>query len=1193
MRKYLALLLLALAPLTAAAQDSTPAPAAPAVSAEETARDRDYLTALIEDKLSGAGRSIRLEGFAGALSSRATFDTLSIADENGTWITIKNGALAWNRAAILAGHIKIDELSAAEIDLPRLPGSAAQTPAPEAKPFALPDLPLSVDIGKIRADKLTLGAPVLGEAMSVSLSGAMSLAGGAGNANLRLERIDGNKGLITLTAGYANTSQQLSLDFLVDEGAGGFLATRLGLPGAPAMTLAVSGAGPISNYAAGIALSTDGTRRVSGEVSVTSGAALAKEGLASQIDAKLQGDISALFLPEYRDFFGPAARLSVTARRSTTGALALSDLTFTGAAVELTGAARLLPSGLPETADLGLKIATEGEGDILLPLNGAKTWVRSANLHLRYDQKTGDGWRIDGDIAALRRAEGTVGRVLLSGSGRIGQPDGTRPTLGGTLRLVAEDITLTDPALSEAIGPRITAKSTLFWQKGGPLNLPLLHLEARDMVLDGRVQLADLSKGLIATGEVTVAHSALRNLSRLAKRPLDGAIEGAVRGSATVLTGAFDLSAELVGTNLALNEPRLDNLLKGVSRLILSARRDENGLALRKITANATTFTAEAAGLLKTGENQLSATAKLADLSVMGGGLRGALEAKASLAETAAGQQIELSGTGAGLAIGTDALDRILAGQSQFSAKALRSDGRISLQALDLKTPQLTIKGAGKPGAGRTDLTLAAELANAALLAPGFPGPLRLSGIAVDENGRYRLDLAATGPGNSSAKIAGTLDQTFARADLTVTGKAEAALANSFIAPRSVQGPLSFDLRLAGAPGLDALSGKITTSGARLVAPALGLALENIDAQAALASGQLTLDARAGIEGGGALTLSGPISLAAPLRSDLVITLDRARLRDPELYDTRISGALQLAGTLPSNARLSGRLTLDKTEIRVPSASVGGTSAIPEVSHINEPTAARATRVRAGILKTESSNTGSNSAGLGLDLTIDAPNQIFVRGRGLDAELGGSLRLSGTTSNIVPIGEFSLIRGRLDILAKRFTLSEGQVALQGALVPWIMFKATTEQEDYVITLALEGPASEPALTITSAPELPEEEVLARLLFNHGLSNLSAFQAAQLASAVASLAGKGGDGIVSKLRQGFGLDDLDVGADETGATTLRVGKYLSQNLYTDVAIGSGGTTEINLNLDVTRNLTARGTVGSDGTSGLGIYFEKDY
>ena len=66
-----------------------------------------------------------------------------------------------------------------------------------------------------------------------------------------------------------------------------------------------------------------------------------------------------------------------------------------------------------------------------------------------------------------------------------------------------------------------------------------------------------------------------------------------------------------------------------------------------------------------------------------------------------------------------------------------------------------------------------------------------------------------------------------------------------------------------------------------------------------------------------------------------------------------------------------------------------------------------------------------------------------MRGRGLDAELGGALRVTGTTRNPVSAGAFELIRGRLDILQKRYVLEEGLIQMQGTLEPYLRFVAGT------------------------------------------------------------------------------------------------------------------------------------------------------
>lgn len=218
---------------------------------------------------------------------------------------------------------------------------------------------------------------------------------------------------------------------------------------------------------------------------------------------------------------------------------------------------------------------------------------------------------------------------------------------------------------------------------------------------------------------------------------------------------------------------------------------------------------------------------------------------------------------------------------------------------------------------------------------------------------------------------------------------------------------------------------------------------------------------------------------------------------------------------------------------------------------------------------------------------------MFLRGRGLDAELGGAFRIQGTTAAVVPSGALELIRGRLDILGQRLVLTTARLDLQGSLIPTLEVVAANESDGISSFVRIEGPADEPEITFSSAPALPQEEVLARLLFGRGLQNISAFQAAQLAVAVATLAGRGGVGIVGRLRQGFGLDDLDVSTGATGETTLRAGKYISERVYTEVEVGQAGQSRINLNLDVRPGVTVKGRVGTDGEAGLGVFLERDY
>jgi translocation and assembly module TamB len=253
--------------------------------------------------------------------------------------------------------------------------------------------------------------------------------------------------------------------------------------------------------------------------------------------------------------------------------------------------------------------------------------------------------------------------------------------------------------------------------------------------------------------------------------------------------------------------------------------------------------------------------------------------------------------------------------------------------------------------------------------------------------------------------------------------------------------------------------------------------------------------------------------------------------------------------------------------------------------------------MRAGLLGAEGSGAGGPSAAAGgdyaLNLAVRARNRIFVRGRGLDAELGGGVTLQGTLGNILASGGFELIRGRLDILGKRLTLDRANLSFQGDLMPQLDIQASSVSDGVTASVQINGRADGPEVTFSSVPDLPEDEVLAQLLFGQGLDNLSAFQALQLASAVATLAGRGGEGLVGRLRKGFGLDDLDVAAGSDGESTVRAGKYLAEGIYSQVEVESGGKSRVTLNLDLRRGLTARGSVGNDGEASLGLFFERDY
>ena len=1159
-----------------------------AALAQTPEADRSYLQGLLEDNLSGAGRQVTITGFQGALSSQASITKLTIADDQGVWLTLTDVALDWNRSALLAGALSVNTLTAAEIILDRIPATQT-TPSPEAREFSLPQLPVSVEIGNLKADRVVLGPAVLGQSLEVELAASLSLAEGSGKAKVLVQRIDqGPAGKLALEASFNAASKLLQVDLSLTETTGGIVSSKLGLPGVPSLGLTVKGAGPLSAFLADVELSTDDTTRLSGQVVLTS-----QDTGATRFSANLGGDVVPLFLPDYASFFGPDVRLATTGEHWPDGRTELSALSLTTRALRLGGSLALAADGVPQRFDLQVLLGMDDGSPVQLPLTtAAPVRLDRGNLTLRYDVRQGEGWTLVSKISGLDIGSAKIADLSLDGSGRISR-FGSDPQIGATLTYAANGINPVDQAFAAALGPQISGQSLIYWTRGdGALSIPRLTLLGEDYSAELGGRIGSLASAVLISGRASAKMASLSRLSSLAGRPLAGSATLALSGNGSPLTGAFDIEASANGNDMAVGMSQLDRLLRGNSIVEASVRRDSTGTTLRNLTVSAATLTAKAKGMIATAGSDVTADLDFSDLSVLGPGYRGSIGATAHATGTLTAGWVDLTAIGRGLAIGQDYADKVLRGDSAIRAELALRDGKLWIENATLTNPQLSANANGELDGTEQRVALEARLSNLGLLVPEFPGPLTLLGTAVQDEAGTQLDLQGQGPGQINGRISGRLAPGFRSADLSIAGTAIAALANGFIAPRALSGGVRFDLRLNGPLALSSLSGLANLSDGRLADPGLNFAVQGISGQADLSGGRAMIAVAGEISTGGAVSVQGGIGMSAPFDSDLTVQLAGANLRDPDLYQTRANGNLTVSGPLAGGAKFAGRIVLGITELQVPSTGFGLNGVLEDLKHVNEPAAVQATRERAGLLLKPGSGR-SRAADFGLDVVISAPNQVFVRGRGLDAELGGELRLRGTTAAVSPEGALSLIRGRLDILGKRLDLTEATLQLEGELIPFLHVVATTTTDTAAVSVEIDGPATQPVVRFTSSPSLPEEEVLAQLLFGQTLQGISALQALQLANAVATLAGKGGDGLINNLRKGAGLDNLDVTTAADGTAAVSAGKYLTKNIYTEVQVDQTGKSQIDLNLDVTKSITLRGSSNSDGTNSLGIYLDKDY
>ena len=508
-------------------------------------------------------------------------------------------------------------------------------------------------------------------------------------------------------------------------------------------------------------------------------------------------------------------------------------------------------------------------------------------------------------------------------------------------------------------------------------------------------------------------------------------------------------------------------------------------------------------------------------------------------------------------------------GTAQVSGTLANPAARFELNGAGLGADQLSDAGVGP-------LTLRArgDFANQTLTL----GEARLGGGGVDFAASGRVPLS--GPG----------------LDVSGSGTLPLALANGLLAQRDAQaaGTARLDFRATGTLAAPALSGSVRVAGGTLVDPQTNVRLNDIALDAALANNTVRIaNLSANAAAGGSLAASGTIGLGEGLPADLDLAIRNLRYTDGSFVATRLSGNLAANGPLLGNGLISGQIDLDATEISIAEGLGAGASAnLEQVIHHLPPPRVRETLARAQVGVPQTQTREPSGSQLRLDVLIRAPRQIFVRGRGLDVELGGETRIRGTVSDIQPVGQFDLRRGRLSILGQRLDFDEGSLTLVGNLDPQIHFVARTQSEDVTAMVTVSGSATAPEITFSSEPELPQDEVLARILFNRSSDSLSAFQLAQLAAAAAELAG-GGGGVMERLRTSTGLDDLDIITEENGSTAVRAGRYVSDNVYVDVQTGSDGVSRAQVQVQLKESVQARGSVGSDGNTTLGLFYERDY
>lgn len=746
------------------------------------------------------------------------------------------------------------------------------------------------------------------------------------------------------------------------------------------------------------------------------------------------------------------------------------------------------------------------------------------------------------------------------------------------------------------------------------------RLDGLDLSIGSVTARGDVARGAdgLLAGQLAIAAGNLADLSALALTELAGRLDakvdlGAAAGRQTVAVNATadnvraagqSVGAARINLNVAdpAGQPVLDgtvsltNVEAGVSipRASLQARRAGQGSAL---TLDAQVNGANVAAAAQVAYQDATSRVRLDRLSVARGGTTLATSAPANitisggdvaidrLALASRGGALTVSGrAGSSLDLSVDVralplavaelaapglgLAGTVSGTARVRGSADRPEGPYDIQVSRLSTPDLA-----KAGAGPFDIRTAGALGG----------------------GRVTTRTTITGNHLSNFAITGSAPLGAGELDLAVRGGVDLRIANASLAAMGSQltGNAAIDATVRGTAAAPRAGGTVRISGARYNDGANGITLDRIEGVIAGTERSVTVNSlTARTPNGGSISARGSVGLdpAANFPGRIEVTMQNAGLVNSEMIRLVTEGRIAVEGQFTNDPHVTGRVDIRAMDVNLAEHRAGGVQAL-NVRHVNDPRGRDAARATPEAPKRERG--GAGSGGITLDLTVAARNNIFVRGMGMEAELGGELRVSGTSRAPVTQGGFDMRRGRFDILGKRLNFTRGKITFTGSTDPDLDFIAETTANDITARILVTGPASQPEITFTSEPTLPQDEVLARLLFGRNAGSLTAAQSLQIAQTIAQFSG--GGGVLEQMRRSLGVDSLDVGTNAAGTGgQVGLGRRINDRIYMGVPQGTTpNSSQVTVDVDVTKNIRLQGATGADGNTSVGIGAQWDY
>jgi len=416
-----------------------------------------------------------------------------------------------------------------------------------------------------------------------------------------------------------------------------------------------------------------------------------------------------------------------------------------------------------------------------------------------------------------------------------------------------------------------------------------------------------------------------------------------------------------------------------------------------------------------------------------------------------------------------------------------------------------------------------------------------------------------------------------------------------------IEGVGEFDLAILGTFKKPELSGKFSLHKGKLDLLKCGLVFSNIELEGeAVGTTLIATKVSTTDEKQGTLTGEGKVklSIVEHFPYEWNVDIKKMEILKYDHVEVLATGKATYSGNF-LEGELKGDIACDKVELNIDSDITQEAVPALQFVYVNDP------------LDVEEE---AKNFVLKYDVQAHIPNTGYIIGRGLNSRWKGHLKILGTSYEPLLFGDIKATTGKFSFSGKDFNLIQGDISMNGEILTQSRLNLTAERdlETMRAELLLRGTLKSPRVTFLSTPPAPEKEILAWVLFNKPLAEISPLEGLQLAQVYISLNGRSNKfNIMEKFKKTFGIDHFDISKSEKQQeegpdgekksqegsgpeVNVQIGKYLSNDLLLKLSKDvANEVNRIGVEANLHKNISVQAEVGDDQQGEMRIKWKYDY